>query len=592
MGEAVLVFERQQNPTQSSNQLADSARLDRANSHSASTENPLITPQQSLGNQAVQRMLHAGVLQAKCACGGTPGPDGECAECRAKRLTQRRWNSESVQRKAFDSAGMSMSLSLPTSGGVSLGEEVRSALEQRFAADFSEVRIHADALAGKSALELGARAFTRGRDIYFAPGRYQPTTPSGLGLLAHELTHVVQQQNSRFPSPGATNRAAQTRVQLEDEAERAQRAVQFSSLPLEIRGITQSNEVYRSPDLVDELRKRAFSRIEALADWLIQNTDAPSDPVNTRLDQLRTRLTGVDSLMLPTEVVATMESIYNSLRASAPGWVPVPNINFVGPPTQQVGPLAIPVVAVLAFIVFAIVVLTIRNLTDPEGARALREAVRQVVEQIEQFVQGIPLVGPYPQQERGPEQTTEPSRERESSPRIGPRRPPIPIDLEDKERRWCFIRDPRATPIRWPSPQWLHEEGIGDPGSVDDTYDTPPQKILVKAGSTFYNPNRPEIERYRGIIKRPPFNLSVPRGWPIHHKWPQYLGGDNAQPHEGRYDPDGRILSPPNLVILSPRAHDIWHRYLAGQPEGPFPGQGPSNRTPDGTRFCVISRRW
>jgi hypothetical protein len=55
------------------------------------------------------------------------------------------------------------------------------------------VRIHADARAAEAARAVRARAFTWGRNVVFAPGEYAPGTPRGRRLLAHELTHVVQQ---------------------------------------------------------------------------------------------------------------------------------------------------------------------------------------------------------------------------------------------------------------------------------------------------------------------------------------------------------------------------------------------------------------
>ena len=66
-------------------------------------------------------------------------------------------------------------------------------MEPQFGHDFSRVRIHADATAAESATAVNALAYTVGRDIVFAAGRYAPATPAGQGLLAHELTHVIQQ---------------------------------------------------------------------------------------------------------------------------------------------------------------------------------------------------------------------------------------------------------------------------------------------------------------------------------------------------------------------------------------------------------------
>ena len=175
------------------------------------------------------------------------------------------------------------------------------------------------------------------------------------------------------------------------------------------------------------------------------------------------------------------------------------------------------------------------------------------------------------------------------APAPAPATEPAPDEEEDRKRRRCEERYPSAIPIHWPSPLWAFEEGIGDPGSYDLTYDLPEEALLIKMGSTFYNANRPEIQRYRNRIENPPFNLTVPTGWPIHHKWPLYLGGpgDDMQA-EGSYTAEGEIIAPPNLVVMSPAVHQIWHRLLSGQPAGPMVGMGPSERTPDGTDFCVL----
>ena len=79
------------------------------------------------------------------------------------------------------------------SSGRPLSPDTRSFFERRFGRDFSGVRVHADDAAGQSAREVSARAFTVGRDIAFGTGQYSPETRDGQRLLAHELTHVVQQ---------------------------------------------------------------------------------------------------------------------------------------------------------------------------------------------------------------------------------------------------------------------------------------------------------------------------------------------------------------------------------------------------------------
>jgi len=79
------------------------------------------------------------------------------------------------------------------SGGQSLDRGVQAQMGKAFNADFSGVRVHTDTGADGLNQSLSARAFTTGRDIYFRQGEYNPGSSGGRELLAHELTHVVQQ---------------------------------------------------------------------------------------------------------------------------------------------------------------------------------------------------------------------------------------------------------------------------------------------------------------------------------------------------------------------------------------------------------------
>ncbi|WP_413167572.1 DUF4157 domain-containing protein [Capilliphycus salinus ALCB114379] len=82
-------------------------------------------------------------------------------------------------------------------GGSLLPEDTRSFMESRFGADFSEVRVHTDSQAAQMNQELGAQAFTHGNDIYFNSGKYDPSSGKGQELLAHELTHTIQQTGGK-----------------------------------------------------------------------------------------------------------------------------------------------------------------------------------------------------------------------------------------------------------------------------------------------------------------------------------------------------------------------------------------------------------
>ena len=94
--------------------------------------------------------------------------------------------------------GLRARLNRSKGGGQRLPETDRHFMERRFGVDFSGVRVHTDSNTAQISRELNAKAFTYGRDIYFGAGKYNPDTSSGKILLAHELTHVVQQASSHI----------------------------------------------------------------------------------------------------------------------------------------------------------------------------------------------------------------------------------------------------------------------------------------------------------------------------------------------------------------------------------------------------------
>jgi len=133
------------------------------------------------------------MLQRKCACGGSVEVEEECAECKAKR-------EAALQRSVGNQATPSVATTVPPivhdvlrSPGHPLDADARAFMEPRFGHDFSQVRVHSDAKAAESAWAVNALAYTIGRDVVFGAGRYAPGTSEGRKLLAHELTHVVQQ---------------------------------------------------------------------------------------------------------------------------------------------------------------------------------------------------------------------------------------------------------------------------------------------------------------------------------------------------------------------------------------------------------------
>jgi hypothetical protein len=107
-------------------------------------------------------------------------------------------------------------------GGQALDSGVRAQMEPALGADFSGVRVHADAGADALNRSLNARAFTSGRDVFFRQGTYNPGSSSGRELLAHELTHVVQQNGDQIRTKLTVGQPGD---RYEQEADQVARAV-------------------------------------------------------------------------------------------------------------------------------------------------------------------------------------------------------------------------------------------------------------------------------------------------------------------------------------------------------------------------------
>ncbi len=220
-----------------------------------------------------------GMLQRKCACGGAPGPTGECAECRRKRsatqgpsplqtkltvsqpgdryereadrvaaqvmrmaepglnrrVAEREEEEELLQTKVMDrrrAAGdVAAQPGVPScvhdtlgSPGAHLDPSTRQFMEPRFGHDFSRVRVHTDALAAKSARAVNALAYTVGKDVVFDTGAYAPRTTAGKLLLAHELVHTIQQDSSDWIDGTSLERDKRNDV-AEIESKRAARRI-------------------------------------------------------------------------------------------------------------------------------------------------------------------------------------------------------------------------------------------------------------------------------------------------------------------------------------------------------------------------------
>lgn len=147
----------------------------------------------SSGNPSVKASLlsQGSVLQRKCACGNTAGSSGSCAECQKEQgmTLQRKREADSLTEVP------DIVHEVLRSPGQPLDADTRTFMESRFGQDFSQVRVYTDEKAVRSARAVNALAYTVGRDLVFGRGEYEPKTIRGQFLLAHELTHVLQQGN-------------------------------------------------------------------------------------------------------------------------------------------------------------------------------------------------------------------------------------------------------------------------------------------------------------------------------------------------------------------------------------------------------------
>ncbi len=113
---------------------------------------------------------------------------------------------EKLQRKGGDgvpavSGEVQSAIRSKTAGGQPMSSDVRSYMEPRFNADFSNVRVHSDPESASLSNQLSARAFTYQNHVFFSRDQYQPGNSEGKQLLAHELTHTIQQGHAVQRSP-------------------------------------------------------------------------------------------------------------------------------------------------------------------------------------------------------------------------------------------------------------------------------------------------------------------------------------------------------------------------------------------------------
>ncbi len=180
----------------------------------------------------------------------TEDEEEEMLQAKGRGTTEKA--TEDIQRTLHSLKGSGQRL--PTS--------VRSFFEPRFGVDFSHVRVHTDSTAVRLSRQLNAEAFTYGRDIYFGEGRYNPSTASGKRLLAHELTHVMQQRRNdsysktlrRYPW-GALNEWVVNKGKKLNDSEKLQKDTSSSRCPKNWQSIVNADH-NRALNMIDVARQK------------------------------------------------------------------------------------------------------------------------------------------------------------------------------------------------------------------------------------------------------------------------------------------------------------------------------------------------
>lgn len=191
---------------------------------------PVDDPYEREADQVADQVMRMPDSEVASTSEKDPGSEIQrmCTDCEEEEQVQRQAEGEEEEeqtlqgkREGGDRAGgevsakQSAEIASIKTGGEPLRPASRDFFEQRFGHDFSSVRIHSDDRASQSAKSIHAQAYTTGQHIVFGAGRYSPHTQAGQRLLAHELTHVIQQgggeqiqrqeepQSEQQPEPGS-----------------------------------------------------------------------------------------------------------------------------------------------------------------------------------------------------------------------------------------------------------------------------------------------------------------------------------------------------------------------------------------------------
>lgn len=260
-------------------------------------------PERAAGNQAIARLFATGAIQAKLevnhpgdrweqeadrvadqvVAASPPRVQRRCRECEEEETLQAKELPGRVPQAAEAGAGSRVL----RGGGSPLPAPTRSFFESRFGRDFGDVRIHRGARAAGAAASLDARAFTVGRDIAFGAGEFAPETRRGRHLLAHELTHVVQQGSAARSPVGGSPPAVQRFTAAECTASGCAPATRCDTVQADFE--RAERYVRRAIDALDATPVTSFTQ-QAIRWYFHRDGDTAGRDVRRRLDLIETVL--------------------------------------------------------------------------------------------------------------------------------------------------------------------------------------------------------------------------------------------------------------------------------------------------------------
>ncbi len=184
----------------------------------STTSQGAVQKMESTEEDVQQKPLAASItplIQKQSEASEEENVQAKCADCDQEEKVQRMEEEENVQRmeeeeeavqtkpegKNNASPKVESSLKNSKGNGRRMSKSVKNDMESGFGADFSQVKIHTDDNAVQMNKQLKAQAFTHGNDVYFNQGKYNPSSAEGKHLLAHELTHTIQQKGMQNKSP-------------------------------------------------------------------------------------------------------------------------------------------------------------------------------------------------------------------------------------------------------------------------------------------------------------------------------------------------------------------------------------------------------